>query len=392
MYKKIFLLLALTFQSFSTAANFSQTISYDPFKAVIGINEQQFFTTYGFSENGKLFLRKKLNDTQGTFYLHKVAPFASQPDRYPLPFTFSIIEGGEFPSGTSFQQYLDVAALQALPENNGAIFQVASNLDALEANGSKNIRIYQYIPIKTQGEICVLSAIPGIIDRMYLQPSVNLLKDFNWNGPVPHVEGYFPHYPGLHSHFKTMNQQDIAQAASTIYVGVQKDVVVTSGLRDYASSSLKGFSVFKAIPVKGSQQKITQVLTAALDPYNNRDLQHTKGFENFARTLLYGAYKGTFDVTYDLKAKKLFLTLVGGGVFENKFEWIAQAINAACEQFRHINTTPPLEVTLIVYHIPTHTKETQDWKTAEQIFKRLIRETKGTWKRYNKAGVVTVAL
>ena len=384
MYKKIFLLLTFIFQSFNATASFSQAISFDPFKALIGISEQQFFKTYGFSDAGKYFLQKNLKSRQGTFYLHKVAPFRAQPDRYPFPFVFSVIEGRTNPTGTSFQQYLDVAALQAHPDNNGAVFQVASNLDALEANGSKNIRIYQYIPIKTQGEICVLSAMPGIIDRMYLQPSVNLLKDFNWNGPVPPVEGYFPYYSGMHSHFKNMTYSDILEAASTVCVGVQKDVVVTSGLRDFSSHS------FKAVPVKrtkqniskGINQRITQVLTAALDPYNNRDLQHTKGFENLARTLLHAAYKGTLDVAYDLKAKKLFLTLVGGGVFENKFTWIAQAIDAACGQFRHV-TDAPLEITLIVYHIPPHIKETSDWKNAESIFKNLVKGSKGTWNRYS---------
>ncbi len=397
-YARIVLLSVFCALTFSVSASSWLSVAYDPFKELIGVSEQQFFNEYGFSDAGKEFLKAKLQGKQGKFYLKQVEPFDvqffSEHKKEKMNFvrgiTFSVIEGGENPSETFFQKYLDVAALQALPENNGALFQVASNLNALELNGTKKERIYTYVPLRTQGEICALSALPGIIDRMYLQLPINFLKNFNWHGPIMYMEGYFPFMSGMHTRFKDMTYDDIVQTCSTVSVGVQKNVCVTSGLRDYSSDQ------FKAVPVQGIDQCITQVFTAALDPYNNRALAKTFGFENLARTLLHGAYKGTFDVAYEMGTKKIFLTLVGGGVFQNKFEWITEALSVAFRDFsykkdpgfwgRHEGADIPVDVTLILYHIPAHQKRTKDWLCAEKTLKKLVEISKGSWIRYTSFG------
>ncbi len=399
-YARLLLMTVLGAVGFSLRAFslFSQAIKpkvYDPFEALIGMSEKQFFNEYGFSNAGKEFLKAKLQGKQGEFYVQQVKPFDSaaleclkQRENGCFAYgkvTFSVIEGGELPSGTSFQKHLDVAALQALPENNGALFQVASNLNALELNGTNKERIYTYIPLRTQGEICALSAMPGIIDRMYLQSPINFLTCFNWHGHVAYTEGYFPSMPDMDSRFKNMSSKDILQASSTLCVGVQKNVCVTSGLRDFSSGA------FRAVPVASAGQRITQVFTAALDPYNNDETNF--GFENLARTLLHGAYKGTFDVAYDANARKIFLTLVGGGVFRNKFEWIAEAVATAFQEFSYKNNAfktndvhKPIDVVLILYHIPAPQKSTKDWKNAEACFKFLVCKSSGTWTRYTSTG------
>jgi hypothetical protein len=386
--------VSLSLRAFSFFSGFSNGVAYDPFNAVVGIGEQQFFNEYGFSEAGKEFLKQKLQGQQGKFYLKQVERFDSKllllwKEREllivdPVRVKFSIIEGGENPSGTSFQKYLDVTALQALPENNGAVFQVASNLSCLESTGTKQERISRYYLSRAQGQLCALSALPGTIDRMYVQPSINLLKNFYWRGPVSYTEGYFPYLPDMDSRFKDMSYEDILQASSTLCVGVQKNVCVTSGSRDYKTRG------FKAVPVRLPNQSITQVFTAALDPYNNRMLTHTIGFKNLASILLHGAYKGTFDVAREVGAKKLFLTLVGGGVFQNKYHWIAEAIRAACFDFPENNYHEPLEVTLVLYHISPNDKQEDDWKNAEGILKELVSQTGGTWTRYTSSGAKKV--
>lgn len=216
---------------------------------------------------------------------------------------------------------------------------------------------------------------------MYLQPPINFLSYFNWHGPVAYTEGYFPFMSGMHTRFKDMTYDDIVQTCSTLSVGVQKNVCVTSGLRDFSSGT------FKAIPVQGTDQRITQVFTAALDPYNNRALVKTLGFENLARTLLHGAYKGTFDVAREVGATKLFLTMVGGGVFQNKYEWIVDAIRAACCYFPENISHEPLQVTLVLYYISPADKQEEDWKSAEKILKHLVSQTGGTWIRYSTKGI-----
>src|SRR3990167_3279928 len=100
--KSMFLVLTLSLLPPSVKAvsikgflSISDTVCFDPFKTLTGVSEQNFFKTYGFSENGNRFLRKALDGKQGTFYYQKVTPFSAQQSLTPstLPFTFSIIEG-----------------------------------------------------------------------------------------------------------------------------------------------------------------------------------------------------------------------------------------------------------------------------------------------------------
>ncbi len=295
---------------------------------------------------------------------------------------FSIVEGGENPTGKSFQKNVDVTALQALPENNGAVFQVASNLSCLESSGTKQERISHYCGARAQGQLCALSALPGTIDRMYVQPSVSLLARFNWQGPIVYTAGKFPRVPNFGDRFYGLSYDDICRAAETMSVGVQKNVCVTSGLRDFSNGG------FTAVPVQGTDQRITQVFTAALDPYNNDEKNFA--FRNLARILLHGAYKGTFDVAREEGATKLFLTMVGGGVFQNKYHWIAEAIRAACCDFPENVSCEPLQVALVLYYISPADKQEEDWKSAEKILKQLVSQTGGTWTRYTSSGAKIV--
>ena len=205
----IFCTMSFSLHAFSLFFQAPECVTYDPFEALIGMSEQQFFSKYGFSDAGKEFLRKKLQNKQGEFYVKGVEPFKAdsshkgfQDVSLEFPYTFSVVEGGENPTGKSFQKKVDVAALQALRANNGAVFQVASNLNCLESSGSKNEKISHYYGCRAQGQMSVLSALPGIIDRMYLQPSINLLAYFNWNGSIAYTSGKFPQVTDIDIRFK----------------------------------------------------------------------------------------------------------------------------------------------------------------------------------------------
>jgi hypothetical protein len=394
LFLKITVVILMFNFSLPLFPGFSSSVVFDPFEKLIGVSEQQFFNKYGFSEAGKKFLRERLQNKQGEFYVKKVEPFqyayCGKIDKGGV--RFSIVEGGENPVGKSFEKNVDVAALQALPENNGAVFQVASNLSCLESTGTKQERISNYFGVRAQGSRCALSALPGIIDRMYLQPPINLLAHFDCNGPIPYTSGTFPYVPdlGFRIRFEHMNLDDIYRAAETMSVGVQKNVCITSGLWDFSNGE------FRAVSVEGTDQRITQVFTAAVDPYNNAPADIIRiGFKNLAYTLLYGAYKGTFDVVREVGAKKLFLTMVGGGFFKNDYFWITQAITTACCDFSENkkNTDEPLQVTLVLYYISPVDKQKEGWegwKNAERWLQHLVFKTGGTWTRYTSSGVSLV--
>lgn len=338
-------------------------IPFKPFEQCIRVDESELrkLTT----EKQETVINLALDGAQGSFFTQKIESFSKNKIK-KFPFSFNVIQGNGSPN-----RYVDVAALQANSINQGALFQVASNLDCLEADGGKRFLVTDYIRYNTQGEIAVLSATPGIIDRMYLQPDVRLLKDFNWNGPVPLSEGYFPFHPALRHQFKNMTQQDIFDAAATVSVGVQHDVMVTSGFR------INNFGSLKA-EIPRSYQKITQVLTAALDPYNNYNQIKTDGFKNFARVLLHAAYKGTFDVARKLGIKKVYLTLVGGGVFQNDYRWISEAITSACNDLAYHPEAEGMEVILIVYSKPN--VDSSQWDTFSKDIQQLCKSHNGKWR------------
>ncbi|MFT6765468.1 MAG: hypothetical protein ACJAZS_000345 [Alteromonas naphthalenivorans] len=331
-----------------------------PFEQCVGIPEKtvKFFS----KEKQNTLIKKALNGTQGSFFTQKIEPFCCLKNG-SSSFSFNVVEGNG-------HRQVNITALQADPSNKGALFQVASNLDCLEADGGKKFLITDYIYYNTQGEAAVLSATPGIIDRMYLQPDIQLLKSFNWNGAVPLSAGYFPYYSNLDNQFKNMSLQNIFNAASTVLVGVQHNVTVTSGFRsfDYANGH-------SAEPVFNKDQRITQVLTAALDPYHNNT--HTQGYKNFARTLLHASYKGTFDVARKLGIKKVYLTLIGGGVFKNDYRWISEAIKHACQDLAVYPESAGMEIVLIIYSKPSVGQD--EWGVFSHEIKQLCQQNNGSW-------------
>jgi hypothetical protein len=352
-----FFILTLSFSTTKPGA-------FKPFEQCIGKSEKTVKSLPEEEQNS--LIKNALNGKQGSFFTQKVKLFSSTKTKKPS-FSFNVIEGTK---GASKRE-VDVTALQADPKNKGALFQVASNLDCLEADGGKNFLVTDYIYYNTQGEAAVLSATPGIIDRMYLQPDIRLLKDFNWNGSVPLSAGYFPYYPSLDTQFKSMSQQDIFDAASTVLVGVQHNVTVTSGFRGYNHKN----RFHTAEPVVEKDQKITQVLTAALDPYHNNT--HTQGYVNFARTLLHAAYKGTFDVACDLKIKKVYLTLIGGGVFQNDYRWISEAIKNACDDLACHPESEGMEIILIIHSKPNVSQN--EWTSFSQTIEQICQQHQGAW-------------
>jgi hypothetical protein len=103
------------------------------------------------------------------------------------------------------------------------------------------------------------------------------------------------------------------------------------------------------------EQCVTQVFTAACavgySSVRNADL-----WEPLARLALHAAYEGTLWGACQVAermggaggSRKVFLTLVGGGVFGNKLAWICDAVLRAVSVFREAG----LQVCLVLYQPP----------------------------------------
>jgi hypothetical protein len=244
----------------------------------------------------------------------------------------------------------DVQSLHQAPANANAVFQVASQFNCLEmisphAVPEDGIGIYQND--RTQGPACCIAAGAGTIFRNYLvdikgqigQTADRQLDCLSAVGQHFQNEqnqlwkmqnGYcFPSRQGLEAIENQLaaaspNEIDVIQGK--LMVGVQSNTEVTLG---------------------DSNHQVTQVFCSALPvAYSNIPAGR---WNLFPKLVLDASYELTFYTALQNQIEnnnaKLFLTLVGGGVFGNKLDWILSAIDRSLKLFSRTG----FEVAIVSY-------------------------------------------
>lgn len=345
---------------------------FDPFENVVHYTEEVF--------------RLLSPQIQQNYYEKYIKPFAGTFKKYSalkvenknaINIKFNIVQCQTDPTGKPWHQKIDVGALQADPHNKDAVFQVASNFNCLEGGGYHSLLSHYVLPnMYVQGEAAATSAMPGLIARRYYLDldQLNLLKRFNQACSIGYdnVSGYIGYIPDIDQKFGKMTDEQIIAASYLVDSGVQENVAVTGGWGPTRNELLQQAQskIYYAQRINSAQaQRINQVFTAAINAYNNNP--NSAGFKNLARIFLYAAYRNTISYAWEHDKKKVFLTLVGGGVFQNKKEWIMEAIQTACHQSSQHTRPEPLEVTLIVYQ-----------NNCYQELKDLVQQTGGQFIEY----------
>ena len=126
--------------------------------------------------------------------------------------------------------------------------------------------------------------------------------------------------------FERLNEAEYEYLKGKLQIGVQTDSEVT---------------------ICAAKYKVTQCYCSCLPVgYSNIPSLH---WEKFARFILEATYEATFYAALQNFKKtnnnRLYLTLVGGGVFGNKIEWIFDAISKAISKF----SKTPLDVKIVSY-------------------------------------------
>ena len=233
----------------------------------------------------------------------------------------------------------DVQLLHVLKDNEGALFQAASQFNLLEMTSPKvtpeeGVGIYHYD--KTQGPACAIACGAGTIYRNYFvnvegtigQSStkqidcLSELSDYfdNDNLQLWKMEnGYaFAREEGLRvisDKLKSMDLETYEMVKGMLKVGIQWDTEVTLNER---------------------QQIVSQVYCSALPI--GYSLVEENNWEEFARLILAGTYEATIRAglinSTRTNNNRIFLTLVGGGVFGNKKEWIIESLLENLQLFK----------------------------------------------------------
>lgn len=228
----------------------------------------------------------------------------------------------------------DVQKLHMDVSNAGSVFQVASQFNLLEmaspsAIPEHGVGIYEYD--HTQGPACAIAAGAGTIYRNYFVPmhgqtgqskniQIDCLADLgtalgNSNNRLWEMRnGYaLASASGLRevsNRLRSSSENELDEFRELIRVGIQSDTQVT---------------------LKDSTHKVSQVYCSALPVAYS---EHPSDlWEDFARLVLEASYEATICAAimnaYRTGNKTVFLTLLGGGAFGNKIQWIIMSIQRA---------------------------------------------------------------
>lgn len=254
----------------------------------------------------------------------------------------------------------DVRQMHRLPEYRGALFQVASQFNALEMVGpsvTPEDGVTRYEHDRTQGPACAIAAGAATIYRNYFasvggqigqtaRRQLDGLADVGeelsraLNRPVSNLwtmhNGYaMATRAGLDlisTHLLQLDEPARRELSGHLRIGVHTNVEVTDG------------------PSSPGQQ-VSQVFCSALPvAYGHIEQSHWRGF---AQLVLDAAYEATL-LAGVLNIQRwgsniVLLTLLGGGAFGNASDWIHSAIEQAVHQARHHN----LDVRLVSYGQPS---------------------------------------
>lgn len=337
------------------------------------------------------------------------AKIKSLAPTYKQPLIFNVIEAADFNCSSP----VDIGALQANPENTNAVFQVASNFNALETTShtdNGNVKtVADYWGDNTQGPRASISAAPGLIYRRYYyfysdrkdlvynlwgqreqndnnnvdaqgkKLQINFLEDL----PVNTMNGYI--WGQTDSKIENIKEENAAK----FKIGYHSKIQVAFGA---TYGGMYGTQDFFYDP----SQIIDQVFAAALvtkKAYRQPNDILDEATDERAKLILEWTYEAMLKSAF-LKGKrdangkiKVFLTRIGGGAFANNQEWIDEAIKKAVKDPDLENSG--LEVTLNNFVL----KEGED--DIPGIRKRLIKltqENHGAYKLYHADGAHSLTI
>jgi len=248
-------------------------------------------------------------------------------------------------------------------KNKNAVFQIASNFNCVETpnSGSRLTEdpnfTQNYIFDYTQGPGASVSAGPAAIVRVHAIFFDNDMKNVKqWKqrkekqiNLLSELDKYFVLQNGyviLADDKEDDNERWLKEEEwkRKVMVGYHKDVQVTFGSRNKSDGTIE--------LVNDDKQIIDQVFCAALNigkdntGYKN---SQKKSAERKGKFILQSMYEGTYLSAIKNSKKKLFLTLIGGGVFENKREWIIEAIINAHKKWADCPASTLENIYLVFY-------------------------------------------
>lgn len=254
----------------------------------------------------------------------------------------------------------DVRKKHHLPENAGALFQVASQFNLLEMvsyDVTPEHGVTRYQHDHTQGPACAIACGAATIYRNYFVPvdsrpgqtatrqldglravglalasatgrAVNTLWEMKNGYALCSRAGL----DAISQHLKTLGDDDLETVRGKLCIGLHHNIEVTDAPGERRPSVSQAFC--SALPVAYT----------SIEPGR---------WEPFATLVLEAAYEATLFAgvlnTRQAATNTVFLTQLGGGAFGNRDEWIHKAIRRALKAVSGLG----LDVRLVSYGQPS---------------------------------------
>lgn len=284
----------------------------------------------------------------GTFELPSLSELRARAQATALPgrLRLSIAEG-------------DVRKMHRLPENRGALFQVASQFNMLEMvdeHVTPEDGVTRYAGDGTQGPACAMAAGAATIYRNYLVPvdgGIGQTADRQLDG-LADLGRELAECLGrpVSALWRMQNGYALATASGLAAIGT-----LLTDADDATRDTLRGLlriGVHWDAEVTDGQAPgplVTQAFCSAL-PVAYSDVP-AAAWASFAQLVLEAAYEAT-SLTGVLNAarggsRRVLLTRLGGGAFGNEDAWINEALLRACQLMAEAD----LEVMIVSYRRPS---------------------------------------
>lgn len=295
-------------------------------------------------------------------------------------------EGGAL-SGASLslrQVVADVQDLHADPANEGALFQVASQFNLLEMTGPSVVPedgVGRYEQDQTQGPACAIAAGAGTIYRNYFaEVETHTGKVESRAGQTDQVgqtaERQINCLEGVGAAlgneqedlWRMENGYALASDAGLRRVGEQlRQMSATE--KDRLRGRLQvGIQEETEVTLPEAGHTVTQVYGSALPvAYSAAPAEL---WAPFAKLVLEAAYEATLRAGIQNGKRSggwtTYLTLLGGGAFGNRPEWIIGAIRRALNACRECLLEWPLDVAIVSYGQPDPdvSRLVSDWNSG----------------------------
>ena len=247
----------------------------------------------------------------------------------------------------------DVQKLHVAPENNGALFQVASQFNLLEMvapSVTPECGVEAYENDHTQGPACAIACGAGTIYRNYFA-SVNGRVGQSEDNQIDCLHDLGMAIGNTNEQLWVMRNGYALATADGLATISQRLSDADESERDRLRQTLRiGLHWNTEVTICDEPHLVTLAYCSALPVAYS---QHSEAlWAEFAQLVLEASYEAAICASILNFAKtginKAYLTLVGGGAFGNRDDWIFDAIRRALNLFHGFD----LDVFIVSYGAP----------------------------------------